>query len=341
MGNLSVLIPAFNEQTTIAAIIQSLQKIQGISEILVINDGSSDQTAHVAQQAGARVVSHRRSRGNGAAVKTGLLEAKSEWVIIMDADGQHTVSDVQKLMSFPEDVLLAVGARSFRWYRFRDIGNLLLRSFATLMSGTKIEDLTSGLRRIHRPTALSFWHIYPEGYSFPSTSTILFASAGFPVEFFPIENLARPAHASSSKLHPFREGVRFLTIIYRVTLLGYPMRFFAPTGLSLILFGSYWVFRTVSRSGQVSPAGVLFFLAGLTILLFGTVITGVGCRIAVARNRQRPGRGRRDCGGDCDRRVLRACFDIGEQAGIDCGGAGIKVWIDQIIGAAADLSKRR
>ncbi len=271
MGNLSVLIPAHNEQATISDIVRSLLKIPQISEILVVNDGSTDQTADAAQAAGARVVSHRRSRGNGAAVKTGLLQAKSEWVIIMDADGQHSPEDVKRLIDYPEDVLLAVGARSFRWYRFRDIGNLILRRFASLMSGCPIEDLTSGFRRIHRPTALIFWHIYPEGYSFPSTSTILFASSGFPVEYFPITNRARPAHASSSKLHPFREGVRFLTIIYRVALLGYPMRFFAPIGIFFILAGLAWIFRTIRLTDQVSAGGALLFLSGLTLLLFGTL----------------------------------------------------------------------
>lgn len=271
METYSVVIPAFNEERTLPEVLRSLSSVGGLKEILVVDDGSTDRTAAVAKEAGARVESHRYRRGNGAAVKTGLLKATSDWVVIMDADGQHTLEDLQRLIDQPWDILLVIGARPFHWTRLRDIGNIALCRFASFMSGGRILDLTSGLRRIHRPMALAFWHLYPEGYSFPSTSTILFASSGFPVSFIPIPNRKRPAHASASKLHPFRQGMRFLAIIYRIALLGYPMRFFAPIGSSLMFAGIAWTFHTLAHTHQVSAGGALLFLSGLTLLLFGTI----------------------------------------------------------------------
>jgi glycosyltransferase involved in cell wall biosynthesis len=271
MKKLTIIIPAHNEEATISDLLGSLSAIKEVDEILVVDDGSTDRTAAVAQKGGARVISHRYRRGNGAAVKTGLQNAASEWVIIMDADGQHETEDLLRLVQEPADYLLVVGARPFRWFRLRDFGNIFLGAFATLMSGDRISDLTSGFRRIHRPTAMSFWYLYPEGYSFPSTSTMLFASAGFPISFISIKNRPRPAHASASKLQPFRQGLRFVTIIYRIALLGYPMRFFAPLGSLLIFAGIGWTIHTIRHTRQVSAGGALLFLSGLTLLLFGTL----------------------------------------------------------------------
>jgi glycosyltransferase involved in cell wall biosynthesis len=271
MIDVSVIIPAYNEAATIGDLITQLKTVPGLQSILVIDDGSTDGTARASQDAGARVLSHAIQRGNGAAVKTGLQEASSEWVIIMDGDGQHHIDDVRRLIAEPPQLLLVIGSRSFRWFRFRDIGNIFMGRFASLLSGRPIRDLTSGLRRLHRKTALTFWHLYPEGYSFPTTSTMLFASSGYPVGSIDIVNRPRPAHASASKLQPFRDGLRFLTIIYRIAMLGYPLRFFAPVGIGLILFGVLWTIRTMLRTSQVSAGGALLVLSGLTLLLFGTI----------------------------------------------------------------------
>ena len=140
-----------------------------------------------------------------------------------------------------------------------------------MATGAPVLDLTSGLRRMNREIALSFWHLYPEGFSFPTTSSMLFITSGYGVTFLPIPNRVRPGHASPSKLRPFYEGGRFLSLIYRIVLLSYPLRFFAPIGLSLMAAGTLWIIRTMSRSAQVSAGGALLFLSGLTLLLFGTI----------------------------------------------------------------------
>jgi glycosyltransferase involved in cell wall biosynthesis len=242
-----------------------------VSEVLVINDGSTDDTMAVAQQAGARVVSHPVRRGNGAAVKTGLRQATHSVLLIMDGDGQHTIEDLKILLAAPSDFDLVIGARPFRWIRFRDFGNLCLTRIASLMSGSTVADLTSGLRRIRKELAVRFWYLYPEGFSFPTTSTMLFLTSGYAVTFIPIPNRPRPAHASKSKLIPVFDGFRFLSMIYRIVLLSYPLRFFAPAGISLMLLGLAWTVRTIYRNSQISAGGALLFLSGLTLLLFGTV----------------------------------------------------------------------
>jgi glycosyltransferase involved in cell wall biosynthesis len=267
----TVIIPAHNEAATLQDLLPKLKSHPNVSEVLVINDGSTDNTWDVAEKAGARVITHLVRRGNGAAVKTGLRQASQSLILVMDADGQHSIEDLTPLLNASSDYDLVVGARPFRWSRFRDFGNLTLSRIATTMSGAPVADLTSGLRRVKKETALSFWHMYPEGFSFPTTSTMLFLTSGYSVCFLPIPNRPRPRHASPSKLHPLSEGFRFLSLIYRIVLLSYPLRFFAPVGITLILLGMAWTVRTVHKTAQISAGGALLFLSGLTILLFGTV----------------------------------------------------------------------
>lgn len=271
MEKISVIIPALNEETTIGQVIQSMSRQSSVGEIIVVDDGSHDQTSAVATSNGAKVVKHTTSQGNGAAVKSGLRTAQGEWVLILDADGQHAIEDVQKILERPMDLDLVVGARPFRWTRFRDFGNKFLCMVASYLTRTKIPDLTSGLRRINRKKVLLFLDIYPQGFSFPSTSTILFLASYFSVDFVPIPNRPRPGHASKSKLHPFRDGFKFITIIYRLVMLSYPLRFFIPVGVTSLIFGLAWVFRTLSLTRQVSAAGILCLLAGLIFVFFGII----------------------------------------------------------------------
>jgi glycosyltransferase involved in cell wall biosynthesis len=267
----SILIPARNEAPTIGPLVAELARLEKIKEVVVVDDGSADATAQEAQKSGARVLSHDVPSGNGAAVKTGLKHTSSEFVIIIDADGQHGVEDVHKLMAFPVETDLVVGARPFSWFRFRDFGNLILSTTASLLCGKKIPDLTSGLRRIRRSKALLFYDLYPQGFSFPSTSTIMFVTSLFSVAYLPIENRPRPAHASRSKLRPLRDGFKFLSIIYRIIMMSYPLRFFVPIGTLCLGFGIIWVTHTIISASAASAGGVLFVLSGLTLLLFGAI----------------------------------------------------------------------
>jgi glycosyltransferase involved in cell wall biosynthesis len=267
----SIIIPAYNEAATLRGFLPTLKALPQIAEILVIDDASTDDTARVAESAGARVISHPFQRGNGAAVKTGLRHAQQDTVLIMDADGQHAAEEAASLLAAPAAYDLVVGARPFQWLRFRDFGNLCLARIAQRVTGRTVQDLTSGLRRMNKTIALRFWYLYPEGFSFPTTSTLLFITSGYAVTFIPITNRARPGHASKSKLRPFYEGVRFLSLIYRIVLLSHPLRFFGPLGILLMLSGFGWTLRTIYLTSQVSAGGALLFLSGLTLLLFGTI----------------------------------------------------------------------
>lgn len=268
---ISVIIPCHNEEHIISDLVKALMGMSALDEILVINDGSTDQSGRLAEEAGARVIHHQTCKGNGAAVKSGLRHASFDWVIIIDADGQHQVEDVILLLQIPYDYDLVIGARTFRWNRFRDFGNLFLAFIASFLTKHDIKDLTSGLRRINRKLALNFWHLYPEGFSFPTTSTIMFITTGHSVTYLPINNLPRVSAQSKSKLRPFKDGVKFLSIIYRVILLSYPLRFFIPIGVALMMAGILWTIRNIYLRSQISAAGVLFLISGLVILLFGTI----------------------------------------------------------------------
>lgn len=269
--DVSVVVPARDEANTIGELVATLSKNPLLKEIIVVDDGSVDGTATIAAANGARVVSHKKALGNGAAVKSGLKNATTEHVIIVDADGQHTIDDVNGLLKFSTDVDLVVGARPFTWLRFRDFGNLILSNTASLLCSVHIPDLTSGLRRINRSKAMTYEPLYPNGFSFPSTSTILFITSSFQVDFFPISNRPRPAHASKSKLRPFRDGFKFLSIIHRIILMSYPLRFFLPIGGLCLAFGIIWVIKTMYFTSQVSAAGALSILTGLTLCLFGVI----------------------------------------------------------------------
>ena len=213
----TVVIPAFNEEKTIADVIHRVRQYVPEARILVIDDGSSDTTAAEAGNAGADVISHPLNKGNGAAVKTALRAIPGGRVAIVDGDGQHDAQDLPQLLRKLDQFDLVVGARSFsngEGSVLRTVGNLLLRRLASFLSEQKIPDLTSGFRAFRHSVAARFLHLYPNGYSFPSTSTLSFISAGYNVAFVPIE-ARRRAPETVSKLRPFRDGFNFIMFMFR------------------------------------------------------------------------------------------------------------------------------
>ena len=190
-----------------------------------MDDGSSDQTSEAARAAGARVVRHPYNKGNGAAVKTGIREAQGELVLLMDGDGQHDPADIQKIIALLPEYDLVVGARAWNAQATfsRGLGNLLLARLASYLCGRKIPDLTSGFRAARRDRMREFLHLFPNGFSYPTTSTMAFVRAGYNLRFVPIDGKQRTV-SSTSKMRPWREGVRFLVIILRMVTLFSPLR---------------------------------------------------------------------------------------------------------------------
>jgi glycosyltransferase involved in cell wall biosynthesis len=267
---ISVLIPAFNEQGAIGALIEKVKAAGNWLEVVVIDDGSSDGTAEVAKAAGARVIRHPYNKGNGAAVKSAIREAQGELVLLMDGDGQHDPEDIRKLIEPLGEYDLVVGARDWSAQAnvSRGLGNLVLARLASYLCGRKIPDLTSGFRAARRNRLREFLHLLPNGFSYPTTSTMAFVRAGYNLRFVPIKGKQRTAD-SRSKMRPWREGARFLVIILRMITLFSPLRIFLPIAATFFVLGLGYLVYTIITEVHVTNTSVLLLTASAVLFLFG------------------------------------------------------------------------
>jgi glycosyltransferase involved in cell wall biosynthesis len=268
----SVLVPAFNEAATLRATVESIRQAGNWLELLVVDDGSTDGTAEVARAAGATVIRHPYNKGNGAAVKTALRAAQGEFVLLMDADGQHAPEEMEKLIAPLGEYDLVVGARAgaAQATLARRLGNGLLARLASFLAGIRIPDLTSGFRAARTEQMKEFLHLFPNGFSYPTTSTLAFLRAGYSVAFVPFEGRKRPA-ATQSKMRPAREGFRFLGIILRMIMLFSPMRIVFPLTLVFFLLGFGYLVWTILTQMHVTNTSVLLLTASVVLFLFGLI----------------------------------------------------------------------
>lgn len=237
------------------------------AEIIVVDDGSLDGTGEVARAAGATVLKHNVSLGNGAAIKAGARAASGSVLVFMDADGQHTAEHVESLLAeIRNGVDLAVGARVGRTQHssfMRWVGNRFYNGLASLVSNTSVADLTSGFRAVRRDKFLAILHLLPNGFSYPTTSTMAFLRSGYQVAFVPVE--VKPA-LKGSHIRLFRDGFRFLLIIFKIVMLYSPFKVLAPLAAlqMLVGFGLY-------VPGLI--AGVPVFTNGMALLMIGAILT--------------------------------------------------------------------
>ena len=266
----SVIVPAFNEAHSVATLVDSLRQQARWLEIIVVDDGSTDGTGDAAARAGARVLSHPYNKGNGAAVKTGLRNAAGTYILIVDADGQHQPHDTLRLVSQLDRHELVVGARSAdsqaSWSR--RIGNHWLNRTASYLTGHPIPDLTSGFRAAHRDCMLEFIHLYPNGFSTPTTSTMSFIRAGYSVRFEPIVAAQR---LGTSKIRLGSDGARFVLILLKVMTIFSPLRLFVPVSGALFALGATYAAWTIATQSHVTNSSVLLILSSIVILLIGLV----------------------------------------------------------------------
>ena len=264
----SIVLPAYNEADIVGDVVTSLRESFPDMEILVVDDCSSDETAEEAQLAGATVVSHKYNMGNGAAIKTGARHAGGDILVFMDADGQHDANDVRKLLEkIEEGYDLVIGARDAgsQASKRRLMGNGFLNRMASVLTGHKIEDLTSGFRAARADVFRNFLYLLPNGFSYPTTSTMAFLRSGHTVCFVPIKVGRRKG---TSKIHLLRDGIRFMVIIMKMTTLFSPMRVFFPVSLMFLLLGLVRYLYFYWHTGNFSNmAGVMFSTAVLTFLI--------------------------------------------------------------------------
>lgn len=268
----SVVIPAFNEEVMIVDVIQRIQKTNMAAEIIVVDDCSSDKTADFAEAAGAMVIRQPYNRGNGAAIKAGGRRAKSEWIVFLDSDGQHPPEEISRLLSFTDRYDMVVGSRTAKSKvsRFRSLGNFFLIHFAQFLSGEEILDLTSGFRAVKRSVFMQFIHLFPNRYSYPTTITLACLRSGFFVKFVPVDSITH-RKAGKSNIRPWRDGLKFLDIMIRITMLFNPQKIFTCIGGALLMGGfCMGAFQFVTRGGLMG-ASLILILSGLFTFLIGLV----------------------------------------------------------------------
>lgn len=268
---ISVVLPAKNESGAIEATISKILNLKLVDEILVVNDGSTDNTAELAQNAGARVISHPYSKGNGAAIKTGARNASGEIIVFMDADGQHDPNDIPKLLEkINEGYDLVVGARQRGSQASvgRGIANKFYNNLASYMTEHKVEDLTSGFRAVRAEKFREFIYLLPNGFSYPTTSTMAFFRAGYSIYYVPIHASQR---IGKSHIQPLRDSIRFFLIIFKIATLYSPLKMFFPMAILLFLMGTGWYGYTLYEYHRFTNMSALFYTGSIMIFLMGLI----------------------------------------------------------------------
>jgi glycosyltransferase involved in cell wall biosynthesis len=266
----SIVIPAFNEAASIGPVVRDLAAAARWREILVVDDGSTDDTGARAQAAGARVIRHPYNKGNGAAVKSGIRQATGEFILIADADGQHRPSDATRLVSHLGVYDLVIGARSTATQASaaRRAGNALLNAIASYLTEQRIPDLTSGFRAARRDCLVEFLHLLPNGFSTPTTTTLAFIKAGYSVHFEPIDAAQREG---VSKIRLGSDGFNFFMILLKVITVFSPLRIFIPISAVAFLVGAAYAVWTIATQAHVTNSSVLLIVLSVVILLVGLV----------------------------------------------------------------------
>jgi len=266
----TVLLPAYNEETAIADTVCKIKELHPDFEVLVVDDGSTDNTMQAAMGAGANVWPHPYNIGNGAAVKSGLRSASGEWVIMMDADGQHKAEDIARLLEYKDSFDMVVGARTSRSETrlHRDIANKLYNWFASYVTKFRVVDLTSGFRLVRASTARQFIYLLPNTFSYPSTLTMGYLRSGRTVKYVPIQTRKRQG---KSKIKLLQDGARFFLIITKVATLFSPMRVFLPTSAFLFFLALGYYLYTFTTQGRFTNMSALLFNSALIVFMIGLV----------------------------------------------------------------------
>ena len=269
-SSVSVVVPAFNEARGISDVVAELTTAGPWYEIIVVDDGSTDETAERAAGAGAVVVRHPYNKGNGAAVKSGIRRAAGEFVMIIDGDGQHRPEDAGRLVSRLGEYDLVVGARASTTQASvaRRLGNSMLNGLASYLTGRHIPDLTSGFRGARRACLGEFLHLLPNGFSAPTTTTLAFIKAGYNVGFEPTEARLR---VGSSKIRLARDGAKFLMIILKIVTIYSPLRIFIPISAASLVVGTGYAVWTIATQRHITNSSVLLIMLAVVVFLVGLV----------------------------------------------------------------------
>jgi glycosyltransferase involved in cell wall biosynthesis len=266
----TILLPAFNEEGIIGSTIRKIKELHPDFEILVVDDGSTDNTLKEAMDAGANVWPHPYNIGNGAAIKTGLRVAKGEWIIMMDADSQHNPEDISRLLEHKDHYDMVIGARTKKSETslHRDVANYFYNKFATYVTKFKIDDLTSGFRLVKKSTAGQYINLLPNTFSYPTTLTMSYLRSGRSVKYISIEVKKR---VGSSKIKLVEDGIRFFLIISKIATLFSPFRIFLPISVFLFCIGIAYYCYTFFTQGRFTNMSALLISTSIIVFMIGLV----------------------------------------------------------------------
>lgn len=275
MTDISVIIPAYREEKIIGTVVEKvhlvMEKIGQSFEIIVVNDGSDDGTARVAEKAGAHVISHPYNIGNGAAIKTGIRHAQGKILLMMDGDGQHNPEDIPRFIEAAKTYDMVVGARSKNSKATfqRRLANSFYNGIASYVCARKIQDLTSGFRAIHGHIAREMLPLLPNTFSYPTTITLAVVRSGYSLTYLPIQTAWR---TGKSKIRPLADGTRFLLIIFKIATLYSPMKLFLPISVLTFLAGfGYGLYRVLILETRYGPTSAMLMTVSVLIFLIGLV----------------------------------------------------------------------
>lgn len=268
---ISIIIPAYKEEAVIGSILDRVNNLNIADEILVVDDGSPDRTAEIAEgYPHVRVLRHPYNIGNGAAIKTGIRAATGDVIVMMDSDGQHPPEEIPNLLQHIERYDMVVGARGAGTDSVvsRNIANSVFNWYSSYIVGYRVPDLTSGFRALKAPIAKNFVYLLPNKFSYPTTLTIAFFRAGYAVKYQPF---ASPARVGKSKIRPLSDGLRFLLTITRLGVLFVPLKIFLPVSIAMTLTGASYIFYILATAKRFSGFGGLIATIGIFIFMLGLV----------------------------------------------------------------------
>lgn len=264
----TIIMPVFNESSSILTVLMGLKGVIGPDdEVLVIDDGSTDDTAKIARDAGAIVISHPYNIGNGAAIKTGFRAAKGDIIITLDADGQHDPAAIPELLEHMGRYDMVVGARS-NGQGARGMANKAYNLLASYVAGRRVEDLTSGFRAIRADVVKKYIYLLPNGFSYPTTITLALMKSGHSVKYVPIEARQR---IGKSKIRPIRDGIKFLNIILKIATLFSPFKIFLPVSGFFFAGGLIYYWYAYLTGTRFPNLPIFMIISGVIIFMMGLI----------------------------------------------------------------------